>query len=76
MEQIELNLGVPIDESKLGPNAMMNLNGYGPEGKRCKHLFAWKYAGTYYKCGQRQNTNSAATDQRVNWKACSKFIER
>ncbi|MFJ7841607.1 hypothetical protein ACIQXG_19425 [Lysinibacillus sphaericus] len=79
MEQIELDLGVPIDESKLDPNPMVNVNGYGPEDKRCKHckhLFARRYAGTYYKCGLRQNTNGAATDQRVNWKACSEYENR
>ena len=79
MEQIELDLGVLIDESKLDPNPMVNVNGYGPEDKRCKHckhLFARRYAGTYYKCDLRQNTNGAATDQRVNWKACSKYENR
>ncbi|WP_235473560.1 hypothetical protein, partial [Lysinibacillus macroides] len=62
MNQIELDLGIPIDESKLDHNPMVNTYGYGPEDKRCKHckhLFARQYARTYYKCGLRQNTNGA-----------------
>jgi hypothetical protein len=75
-EQTELELDVPIDESKLNKNPMVLTFGFGPSDKRCKHcshLFAKKYAGTYYKCDLRNNTNGPGTDQRVNWQACSKF---
>lgn len=78
LEQFELDLGVPVDESKLHDNPMVKAHGFGPEGKRCKHckhLFVRQYAGRYYKCGLRVNTNGPATDQRVNWAACSKFEE-
>lgn len=76
MNQIELDLGVPIDESKSDKNPMVQAFGYGPEDKRCKHckhLFHRQFASKYYKCGLRQNTNGPGTDHRVNWSACAKF---
>ena len=79
MDQFEMDLGVPADESKLDPNPMVKTYGYGPEGKRCKHcshLFKKQYAGTYYKCDLRFNTNGPGSDHRVNWSACGKFEER
>ena len=78
MEQFELELGVPIDESKSDKNPMVQVYGYGPEGKRCKHckyLYYKQFANKYYKCGLRVNTNGPATDHRVNWSACGKFEE-
>jgi hypothetical protein len=78
VDQFEIDLGVPVDESKLDSNPMVKSFGYGPEGKRCKHcfhLFKKQYAGTYYKCDYRINTNGPGTDHRVNWAACSKFKE-
>lgn len=59
-------------------NPVVRLLGKGPEGKRCKdcgHLFARKYNKTYYKCALRRCTNGPATDHRVRWNACSKFVE-
>lgn len=78
MNQLELDLGVPVDQSKLDKNPMVQAYGYSPEGKRCKqckHLFYKQYANKYYKCALRQNTNGPGTDQRVNWNACAKFEE-
>jgi hypothetical protein len=77
-EQIELDLGVPIDESKLD-NPMVKAYGYGPRDKKCKHcahLFYKQFSKRYYKCALRENTNGPATDQRVNWNACARFIEK
>lgn len=78
MEQFELDLGVPVDQSKLDLNPMVRVYGFGPENKRCKHcshLFKKQYAGTYYKCDLRLSTNGPSTDHRVNWNSCSKFAE-
>lgn len=61
------------------PNPCVLAYGPGPEGKRCKHcenLYAKRYAGTYYKCSFRGDTNGPGTDHRVNWRACGKFQER
>ena len=73
--QLSLDLDVPIDESKLDPNPMVQAFGFRPSKKckDCKHLFAKRFAGTYYKCGLRLNSNGPATDHRVRWNACSKF---
>jgi hypothetical protein len=52
--------------------------GFGPTDKRCKHcafLIKKVYDKNYYKCKYRNNSNSAATDHRINWPACAKFIE-
>ena len=79
MEQFELDLGLPVDESKSDPNPMAKAHGYGPDDKRCKHcqhLFFRQFDKKYYKCALRQNTKGAATDQRVNWRACGKFEEK
>lgn len=60
------------------PNPCVGLYGKGPEGKRCKHcrlLTGHRFSRTYYKCQLRGDTHGPATDHRVNWDACSKFIE-
>lgn len=57
-------------------NPCRRAHGPGPEGARCKtcdHLKSLQYANTYHKCDLRQNTGGAATDHRLNWKACSKY---
>lgn len=73
--QLSMDLGVPIDESKSDPNPMVQVYGYGPKKtcKECVHLFTKQYAGRYHKCALRINTNGAGTDHRVRWNACSKF---
>lgn len=78
LEQLSLNLDVPIEQSKLEKNPMVRVFGYGPKEKRCKHckhLYSKLFANRYYKCELRRNSNSQATDHRVNWSACSKFAE-
>lgn len=78
MKQMELDLGIPIDESKIDPNPMVRTYGYGPKDKRCKHcqyLFYKQFSKKYWKCALRQNTNGPATDHRINWRACGKFLE-
>lgn len=51
-EQFSLDLDVPIDESKLDPNPMVQAFGFGPSSKckECKNLFVKKYAGKYLVC--------------------------
>ena len=59
-------------------NPLIPLYGPGPEGARCgscSHLFARRYAGTYYKCDLRRDGSSAATDHRVRWPACGRYEE-
>jgi len=76
VNQLEMDLGVPVDQSKLDKNPMVRTYGYGPKDKlckHCKHLFYREYANRYYKCALRKNTNSPSTDHRVNWNACAKF---
>ncbi|UYL93752.1 hypothetical protein NIIg32_gp60 [Parageobacillus phage vB_PtoS_NIIg3.2] len=78
MKQLELDLSVPIDESKLDPNPMVREYGYGPKDKKCKHcqyLFYKQFSKKYWKCALRPNTNGPATDHRVNWKACRQFLD-
>lgn len=36
----------------------------------CKHHEVWRFAGRYHKCALTA-TNSAATDIRVGWPACT-----
>jgi hypothetical protein len=75
---VPVTLDVSRDEGKGNP--MVRACGTGPEGTRCKtctHLIAWAYAKTYYKCDKRGDlTHGKATDQRVNWSACSLYEER
>lgn len=55
---------------------MVRAYGYGPEGKRCKHCdhcYVKSFAGRYFKCEFRGNTNGPGTDHRANWLACGKF---
>ncbi|WP_244410570.1 hypothetical protein [Parageobacillus thermoglucosidasius] len=43
--------------------------------KHCQHLFYKQFSNKYWKCALRQNTNGPATDHRVNWRACGRFLE-
>lgn len=64
--------------NKKGPNPMVLGYGPGPEGKKCKsciHLYGKRMTKTYYKCGLRRDTNGPATDHKVNWPSCSKYVE-
>jgi len=52
--------------------------GKGPEGTRCKscsHLYCKSYGKRYYKCELRKDTNGPATDHKVNWPTCGKYIQ-
>jgi len=61
------------------PNPCVRLWGPGPEGAKCKtcSLLLAKHHGahTYYKCHLRRMTAGPATDHRVGWKACAKYME-
>lgn len=73
-------IDVPVE-----PNPCVLLYGPGPEGARCKscmRLLRYGRQGKrWYKCPLRRSSvnhvrlGAASTDQRVNWKACSQFIE-
>lgn len=43
--------------------------------RTCKHLLTYRYQRTIYKCALRGDTQSTATDHRVNWPACSLYKE-
>lgn len=50
--------------------------GPGPDGARCKtcaHFHVKQYAGTYFKCDLRGDTNGPGTDHRANWPACGRY---
>lgn len=58
-------------------NPMVKAQGPGPDAHKCKDcvfLIRKEYARTYYKCKFRGNTNGSATDHKVNWQSCSKFV--
>lgn len=68
---------VPENTVRGSSNPMVRLAGKGLEGKRrktCKHCYGRAYAKTYYKCGKRGDlTHGKATDQKLNWPACSLY---
>jgi len=43
--------------------------------KDCKYLYYREFARKYYKCRLRKCTGGPKSDHRVNWIACSKFIQ-
>lgn len=60
-------------------NPMIAECGAGPAGATCgtcAHLVVKHYAGTYFKCGMRKDTNGPTTDVRKRWPACAKYEER
>lgn len=57
-------------------NPCIDAYGAGPIDKKCKHckhLFYKSYGKKYFKCSFRKNTNSPASDHKVNFPSCSKF---
>lgn len=74
--------GNPVDigaTSKNKINPCIAVYGKGPDGTRCKtciHIYAKRYANTYYKCELRKNTNGPGTDHKVNFPTCGKYQER
>jgi hypothetical protein len=57
-------------------NPMLAIYGAGPAEaicRDCTHLRVKEWAGRYYKCVWRGNTNGPGTDHRVRWPACGKF---
>jgi hypothetical protein len=57
-------------------NPMLASYGVGPEGAKCggcSHLFVKEWAGRYFKCDLRGNTNGPGTDHRVRWPACGRY---
>ncbi len=68
-----------LQKHPVSKNPMVTAYGPGPEGKRCKrciHCYRKIYAGVYYKCRLRGDTNGAGTDHRANWPACARFVEQ
>ncbi len=47
----------------------------GKKCKACDLLRRKRWDKAYFKCALFRNTNSPATDWRVGWQACGKFIE-
>ena len=48
----------------------------GPEGATCNpcvHLFAKRYAGTYYKVELRGDTHGPGSNYRIQWLACGTY---
>ena len=60
------------------PNPMIDLYGFGPKDKRCKHckhLLAFQQGASWFKCDLRKFSHSTATDHKANWESCRKFDE-
>ena len=58
-------------------NPCVRAFGRGPEGQKCKgclYLLAKRMSKTYYKCEHRKITAGPATDHRVRWDACAKYV--
>lgn len=74
MENFEFDLNSD-DWGEANNNPMVRAFGLlkGQKCKQCKHLVKKEWAGTYYKCGFRANTNGPGSDHRVNWDACKRF---
>jgi hypothetical protein len=65
--------GLPAPE----PNPMISKYGRGPDGAKCKNcrlLIAHQFSRTYYKCQLRGDTRGPATDHRMRWDACGRFV--
>lgn len=60
-----------------GENPMCKAYGFhnepGRKCKHCAHLQCWQASNRWYKCGKRTTTGGRATDQKINWPACSLF---
>lgn len=69
----------PLRAANLTANPMTLLNGLTPSRicRDCDHLI-WHNPGhghNFYKCDLRKITSGAATDHRVRWPACGRFVE-
>lgn len=59
-------------------NPLIALHGPGPQGAKCKtcaHLRINQCSKRYYKCALRRISNSPATDHKVRWDACGKYVQ-
>ncbi len=63
---------------RISDNPLIQLWGFGPEGKTCgdcTHLPVMKQSRKWYKCAQRADlTHSRKTDQLRRWQACGRFV--
>ncbi len=69
----------PIKPDSTSPNPCVNLYGPGPDEAQCKdctQIAGICKAKTYYKCRLRENTHGKATDHKLRWSACAKFVKR
>jgi hypothetical protein len=65
----------------LNPNPCVNLYGPGPAGAvcgDCQHLIRYHQSARWNKCefrrGARGGEGGPATDHRVRWQACARFV--
>lgn len=60
-------------------NPMLAVYGVGPVDAQCRdcmHLRVKEWAGRYFKCLLRGDTNGPGTDHRLRWPACGKYEYR
>lgn len=65
-----------IEQRKQNP--LIALYGPGPEDARCRtciYLRCNQCSKRYYKCALRRITNGKATDHKVSWSACGKYVK-
>jgi hypothetical protein len=85
---MSLNLFGTQEPAKIMPlknrSGSFNINpciavfGAGPEGTRCKdctQLRCKSGSKKFFKCALRTITNGPATDHKVNWPSCAKFVQ-
>jgi hypothetical protein len=69
--------GAVLPPQSHDPNPCVRFYGAGPIGKRCKScglLLAFAASRRWYKCSLRKKAGPA-TDHRVGWNACAKYLE-
>jgi hypothetical protein len=68
----------PQAKGRQGFKRPTQIYGFGPENKTCKtclHRYTFVRGRRYYKCTQWHLTGSVASDIRLSWPACGKYVE-
>lgn len=71
-------IDAPVIVREAEPNPCVQVYGYGPEGEECGDcgLLVIRFASgrRYYKCPLRRMSACEATDHRVGWRSCGKWV--
>ena len=70
---------LPVKKKAPQRNPLVQLHGLDPEGRTCQScrwLDRRGYEGRYwYKCLERPDDGTKATDHKRRWPACTQFLE-